>query len=499
MRKIPLEFISFVIYRYLSWRYPITSQIDGHPIPTVPYQWPNGQGDVAKFLEGEKNSQSWRAKYGSLYRIWSGTTPEMQVLHLVETHTGTSADDTRVVTAPEDIQHLFFDSDKHIKAVNNDSGWLMGELLGKCLGLISGESYQKVKAGTAAHFTQKISTSYLARIQTITDEYFVKLSQEPRLKRHLIDPVEDLKFLPFWILVDILYGELTPQLRSQIKGLAVQREELWARMIEGGVSRFSFARHLPIRLTTDLQRFKKEWRDFNNSVYEACVLAQEDTTIVRMYTEVKRGALGEEEVLQTVDEMLFANLDVTMGGLSWNLLFLAKYQETQEEIRDELRRAASSDTTGSREDYLKRPSTLLAYSILESSRLKPLAAFTVPQSAPTPRTIQGFHVPAKTNFIIDTYALNIKNPYWGHDSEEYRPFRFSDKKQYEMRYQFWRFGFGPRQCLGKYVVDLIIRSSLAYLIENYCLSLADTSNWDKNPTTWILHPKTQIRCEPLRR
>lgn len=46
-------------------------------IPTCPFAWPNGQGDVAKFLEGEANTVNWRKKYGQVYRIWSGMTPEM--------------------------------------------------------------------------------------------------------------------------------------------------------------------------------------------------------------------------------------------------------------------------------------------------------------------------------------------------------------------------------------------------------------------------------------
>lgn len=41
------------------------------------YQWPNGQGDVAKFLEGDNNSGLWAKEYGRTYRIWSGTNPEV--------------------------------------------------------------------------------------------------------------------------------------------------------------------------------------------------------------------------------------------------------------------------------------------------------------------------------------------------------------------------------------------------------------------------------------
>lgn len=48
-------------------------------IPTCPYIWPDGQGDVAKFLEGEQKSNDWAEGFGKVYRIWSGMTPEMCV------------------------------------------------------------------------------------------------------------------------------------------------------------------------------------------------------------------------------------------------------------------------------------------------------------------------------------------------------------------------------------------------------------------------------------
>jgi len=63
--------------RYLLWRYPV-NHIDGErQIPTCTYRFPDGQGDVGKFLEGIENSEKWERSNGSVYRIWSGMRPEM--------------------------------------------------------------------------------------------------------------------------------------------------------------------------------------------------------------------------------------------------------------------------------------------------------------------------------------------------------------------------------------------------------------------------------------
>lgn len=61
----------------LRRRFPIKSLHGDGEIPTCPYVWPNGQGDVAKFLNGIENSAIWEKSHGPVYRIWSGMSPEV--------------------------------------------------------------------------------------------------------------------------------------------------------------------------------------------------------------------------------------------------------------------------------------------------------------------------------------------------------------------------------------------------------------------------------------
>jgi hypothetical protein len=35
--------------------------------------------------------------------------------------------------------------------------------------------------------------------------------------------------------------------------------------------------------------------------------------------------------------------------------------------------------------------------------------------------------------LVDTLALNVRNPFWGPDSESFRPDRFKDIKQSDVR------------------------------------------------------------------
>lgn len=51
-----------------------------------------------------------------------------------------------VLTKPKYVQTVFSDSDKHFKAVNNNSSYIMGQLLGRCVGLVSSQEWQVVRA-----------------------------------------------------------------------------------------------------------------------------------------------------------------------------------------------------------------------------------------------------------------------------------------------------------------------------------------------------------------
>ncbi|TVY93797.1 Cytochrome P450 monooxygenase, partial [Lachnellula willkommii] len=474
---------------YLLWRYPIKSVNGNHRMPTCPYRWPNGQGDVGKFLEGEKNNDIWRQRYGGIYRVWSGMNSERMLIF----------QPYRVLTRPEDIQNVFADSDKHTKATNNNSGWLMGELLGKCVGLVSHSEWKSLRSITETPFLPNNMGSYIELIERKTKRHFDDLFANGSLGQGILNPVEDLKLLPFWIVAEILYGELSVEMQQTLENLIPLRESLFRRIIGGGLTRFWWSRYLPISAIADLAKFKMEWSNFNDLAYQNAERQSSRLPISYFYQEIESGSMTRQGMLQTLDEILFANLDVTMGGISWIFMFLGAYPELQTELRQEVISHTSSESgKESEERYYLSKSTLLAASILESSRLKPLAAFSIPQATPTDRIVGDFVIPAGTNFIVDSYALNTYNAYWGKDNTEFRPDRFLERTAIKSRYNLWRFGFGPRNCMGKYLADTMIRVLFAYIVENCQISLiTGKTSWKRNEKTWIMHPDTVLICERL--
>lgn len=405
---------------------------------------------------------------------------------------------TRVLTKPEHIQEVFKDSDKHLKAKNNDSGYFLGQLLGRCVGLVSQDEWKQLRAVCEGPFVRSKSATYIDLMERRVERHFRELWEKSTLSQSVIDAAQDLKMLPFWIVADILYGGLTPAMEQQLGEMAPRREKLFQYFLRGGLTRYAWSRFLPTAANRELADFKTRWAAFNRRARDEVPGRSPGAPIAAYYAAVAAGAVDEESVLQTLDEALFANLDVTLGGISWNLVFLAAHPDAQARLRAEVaaERARARAGAGVFDSYVLRSDTFLAACIAESSRLRPLAAFSVPQAAPTARVVGGYYFPAGTNFIVDSYALNQRHERWGPDAARYRPERFLERASVrDNRYSFWRFGFGPRQCMGKYVADILMRVLLVHLVERYELAMLDKDKeWERDMQTWINHPVMKLRC-----
>lgn len=371
----------------------------------------------------------------------------------------------------------------------------MSQVLGQCVGLVSGEDWRKVRAITEVPFQHKAVKDYVFSVQSCVQQYMQNLHVHAKLSQGILDPAGDMKMLPFFVVAEVIYGELSPDMVADLRKLAPNRERLFKYVIAGGLARYSWSKFLPTSANHALRGFRQAWRAFNQKALARARLISPQPPIVDMYAAVDDGGITEEQLLQTLDESLYANLDVTTGALSWNLVWLASSPQTRQRLREEIQTFKHQQKM---DQYLLNNQNFLNACILESSRLKPLAAFSVPQAAPSERILDDWVIPARTNFVVDSYALNIRNEYWGADRTKYRPDRFFELKKKDIRYHFWRFGFGPRQCMGKYVADLMIRCLLVHILENYELDLPDEkAEWKRDPESWITHPQMDLKCVAL--
>ncbi|KAF2850553.1 cytochrome P450 [Plenodomus tracheiphilus IPT5] len=464
---------------YLQVRDPIKSTDGRQNLPTLPFVWPNGQGNVEKYLRGRQNSIKWGAEYGSLYRIWSGFHGEI------------------ILTNPTDIETVFRDSHTHIKASANDSGHYMYQLLGICLGLVSKKEWQSLRKATEAPFTRTATTTYVDRVLTHANKHVASLMETKSSEIWLLRPSADLRVYPFLALADLLYGELTPALKVRLLEIIPGRDSVFAHMLYGGITRYAWAKYLPIKPNLEMRTFKQAWGKWNDDAHAEALRKGEPAPIVEMYSHVAQGTATREALLQTLDEMLFANLDVTIGALAWAFVFIAAYPHVQARLLSEIKAAATDPETN--KAYLMSQSNYLHHILLEGGRLRPVAAFSVAQACPTARQVGEFYLPAGSKFVVDAHALNVRDPLWGPDNTTFRPERWAEggvQRAKDVRYCYWRFGFGPRVCLGKYVVDLMMKAIIVEVVKGWEVKLENErgESWKWDEDTWSVPAELRIAC-----
>ncbi|KAF7175502.1 hypothetical protein CNMCM7691_008603 [Aspergillus felis] len=482
--------LSVVVDPFLRWKYPLPHHPGVQPMPRARYTWPNGQG-TEKFFNGRSAAKKWRQQWGPIYQIWSGWSPEI------------------VLTTPTHAVQFFRNSHRHTKAVNNDSGWLFGEVLGVCVGLLSGHDWKRVRQQVEDGFSRPAATRYTADLVTLAREYVqstLLTSSEQSLETKGIihvEPAKTLQFYPFLAVAQILFGRLSPTQRSQLTTLAPLREELFKEVIRGGINRLSIAPWFRSRGVRLLNEFQTQWAQFVEDAYHAAVERNQSPRplVIGLWESYQAGTISKRECLQTLDESLYANLDVTTHALSWNVLSLAENTEAQTELRQEVLSALQNESSESYERYIDREDTFLAACVLESARLRPILPFSNPESSPEDLYVDGYLIPANTNVIVDAQAINIDNPFWV-NGNQYNPRRFFTLNRADVRHNMWRFGFGPRQCLGKHIGERMLKAIVAEIIRQYVVSISADSASEKNlmqEDSWVGLPATRIQCVPVGR
>ncbi|KAH8369111.1 hypothetical protein KR009_001550 [Drosophila setifemur] len=221
-------------------------------------------------------------------------------------------------------------------------------------------------------------------------------------------------------------------------------------------------------------------------------LAYVDEAIERLDKEAKEGIVRPEseqsvlEKLLKVDkkvatimamDMMMAGVDTTSSTFTALLLCLAKNPEKQERLREEVMKVLPNKDSEFTEASIKNIPYLRAC-IKESQRIHPLIVGNA-RALANDAVLSGYQVPAGTNVsIVPLHSL--ANDEYFPQSSEFLPERWLRKQDSVSEAQcpakdmkpknpfvFLPFGFGPRMCAGKRIVDLELELGTARIIRNF--------------------------------
>ncbi|EED13062.1 cytochrome P450 monooxigenase GliC-like, putative [Talaromyces stipitatus ATCC 10500] len=435
-------------------------------------------------MNGKARSEEWQ-QYGPVYRVWAGPRPEI------------------VLTTPEDIRTFHTDSDKHGKPLNGNFGWYFGQLLGRCVGLLEFDEWRKMRQVVDPAFkhssvvnridqTNSSAQSFVENLRTFAIEG-KNLGVNDRFTIHAATAF--MKF-PFYFTAEVVYGTMSNEEKNELWVLAEKRLALLPWFFKGGVYRTIYMKYWDRPAYNQLMDFVKHWADFNSRIANIRRKQNREVPIVSYWDEYEKGNIAMEQVTHTLDEMLFANLDVTTHVLTWAITLVADHEAEKDKLRAEI--AANNENL---EQYIAKTDTHLHRCYYESLRLRPLALFSIGESAETVKNFRGILVKPKTMVLVDTLSINVRNPFWAPDSNRYNPDRFKNIKQTDLRYNLYVFGFGHRKCLGQYLAGHMVKAIMVHLFAQHEVIIKngrsgkDDYMIDKN--TWVPVANVTIELSKL--
>ncbi|XP_017037604.1 probable cytochrome P450 12c1, mitochondrial [Drosophila kikkawai] len=173
-------------------------------------------------------------------------------------------------------------------------------------------------------------------------------------------------------------------------------------------------------------------------------------------------------------DLLMGGVDTTTSALVGLMLNLAKNPEKQQKLREELlAKLPSPDREFTLEEMKSLP--YLRACIKESMRVYPVT-FGNMRSAGADVVLGGFRIPKGTHLLMSNIFL-LKDESFYARPEEFLPERWLRRKDADEDssealisknpFVYLPFGFGPRMCVGKRIVDLELELTVANVVRNF--------------------------------
>lgn len=184
----------------------------------------------------------------------------------------------------------------------------------------------------------------------------------------------------------------------------------------------------------------------------------------------KRGEQLSEDILRDlVLNFLIAGRDTTAQALSWTIYCLINHPEVEDKVRREV-----IEVCGVRgpvyEDMNRLP--YLQAVINEALRLYPSVPLVAKQAAQDDTWPDGTFIREGTLVAYNMYAMGRDRSIWGEDAEIFRPERWLEQKDAPGNYRYPVFNGGPRECLGRRLAQVEMKTCLAMLLPGLSFKLA---------------------------
>lgn len=198
------------------------------------------------------------------------------------------------------------------------------------------------------------------------------------------------------------------------------------------------------------------------------------------------GRLTQSEIYSSVAEVLLAGVDTTSNTLSWTLYNLAKDQDIQNALYQEIISITPGTQIPTAQDVDRMP--LLKAVVKETLRMYPVVPANT-RVLEDDIVLNGYCIPSQSVFLLNHYAASMdENNY--PDASSFQPERWLRGKELLKKHPFSSipFGYGVRGCLGRRIAEIEMHLSLARLMKHFQVK--------PDPKNKIIHPTTRALMTP---
>ncbi|XP_058449566.1 probable cytochrome P450 4d14 [Malaya genurostris] len=203
--------------------------------------------------------------------------------------------------------------------------------------------------------------------------------------------------------------------------------------------------------------------------------------------------LSNLDIREEVDTFMFEGHDTTTSGISFTVLQLAKHQDIQQKVYDEIQSTLGKDdcktatlTYNNLQDF-----KYLDMVIKESLRLLPPVSF-IGRKLVEDTEINGVVVPSGVDVTIPIYVIH-RNPKVYPDPERFDPERFAKNAENQRGpYDYIPFSVGSRNCIGQRYALMELKVTIIKLLANYRVLPGETIANIRFKTDLVLRPAEGI-------